>query len=282
MRRRRFPAASAGQRRDADLFFADLMGRQSVPPAGASQARLQAERFLADLLGEPAHPLSGVAQESPEGPSPVQLAEFGPIGPFGPFGPLRVAIAQRVQKVTAFFEQLKKDFQAAGITFSGVDLLDMQQHAQVAKLKIFNAGTNSATEIYVNIDDGFSKLAAELGGDKRMAELIYATVLVRHELHHVQQFKDKKGPPKFYRDMCVFETAAYADDAKWMKANRATLKKLGMSDDVIDGVISSQEEASKKFEGFAKLSSEPAIKKALISASFLPEHDKLAELYRAK
>jgi hypothetical protein len=108
--------------------------------------------------------------------------------------PLRVAIAQRVQKVTAFFNQLKKDFQAAGITFSGVDLRDMQQHAQFAKLKIFNAWTNSATEIYVNIDDGFSKLATKLG-DKRMAELIYATVVVRHELHHVKQFKNTGGPP---------------------------------------------------------------------------------------
>ena len=105
MRRRRFPATSAGQRRHADPFFADLMGPQSVP-AGASQARLQADRFLADLLGEPAHPLRGLAQESPEGPPTVQLAEWG-----GFFG---VALARRRQKVTAFFDQLKKDFQAAG------------------------------------------------------------------------------------------------------------------------------------------------------------------------
>jgi hypothetical protein len=55
MKRRRFPAASAGQRSNADLFFADLMGPGSVAPAGPSQARLEADRFMADLLGEPAH-----------------------------------------------------------------------------------------------------------------------------------------------------------------------------------------------------------------------------------
>ena len=54
MKRRRFPAAAAGQRRNADLFFADLMGG-SVAPAGPSPARLEADRFMADLLGEPAH-----------------------------------------------------------------------------------------------------------------------------------------------------------------------------------------------------------------------------------
>jgi hypothetical protein len=82
--------------------------------------------------------------------------------------------------------------------------------------------------------------------------------------------------------MCVFERDAYADAAKWMEANRTMLKTLGMTDDVVDGVISSQKKASADFARFAKLSSEPEIKKALISASFLPEHDKLAELYRAK
>jgi hypothetical protein len=56
MKWRRFPVAAAAQRRNADLFYAELMGPQSVPPAGASQARLEADRFLADLLGEPAHP----------------------------------------------------------------------------------------------------------------------------------------------------------------------------------------------------------------------------------
>jgi hypothetical protein len=63
MRRRRFPAASAEQRRNAQLFFADLMGPQSVTPAGVSQARLEADRFLADLLGEPS--MRALAQGSP-------------------------------------------------------------------------------------------------------------------------------------------------------------------------------------------------------------------------
>jgi len=259
------------QRRNADLFFADLMGPRSVPLAGASQARLHADRFLADLLGESA----------PEREVWADAAEDD-------------EAALRRKKVAAFFDQLKKDLKSLDIDISGVDLLDMQQHAQFAKLKMFNAWLNSAKELYVNIDDGFSKLRTALGGNKRMAELLYATVLVRHELNHVQQFKDAGGPPKSYRDMCVFERDAYAGDAKWMKDKRAALKKLGLTDAVIDSVISSQETNSKAFARFAKLGSEPDIKKELIyvpteaqaqagdGRPFLPPHDKLPELYKAK
>jgi hypothetical protein len=289
MRRRRFPAASAGERRHADLFFADLMGPRSVPPAGVSQARLQADRFLADLLGEPAHALRGRAQESPE-----QLAEWG-----GPFG---VALAKRHQRVTAFFDRLKKDFQAAGITFSGVDLIDMQQHAQYNKLKMFQAWTNSTTEIYVNVD-GLKDLEAyviqEVGGANpaRLAELIYATILVRHELQHIDQFK-KTGVPTSsntpYKTMCEYEKQAYGNDGPWLESNRAKLKTIGMTDAAINHFKGRTAATAAQFDGFVKLSSESAIKKALTyvptdaeaaagdGRPFLPPHDKLADLYKAK
>jgi hypothetical protein len=65
MKPRRFRPASAGERRNADLFFADLMGR-SVPRAGASPTLLHADLFMENLLGEPAHAWRGLAQESQE------------------------------------------------------------------------------------------------------------------------------------------------------------------------------------------------------------------------
>jgi len=54
MKRRAFPAVSSGERRNADLFFADLMGRHPVPADAVSETQLEADQFLADLFGEPA------------------------------------------------------------------------------------------------------------------------------------------------------------------------------------------------------------------------------------
>jgi hypothetical protein len=94
--------------------------------------------------------------------------------------------------------------------------------------------------------------------------------------------------------MCEFERDTYAGDAKWMNDKRATLKTLGLSDDVIKSVISSQKRNSQDFAKFAKLPTESEIKCALIyvptkaeatagdGRPFLPPHDTLPELYKAK
>ena len=53
MTRRLFPAVTSGQRRNADLFFAELMGPQSLAAEGLSESRFETDQFLADLFGEP-------------------------------------------------------------------------------------------------------------------------------------------------------------------------------------------------------------------------------------
>ena len=194
------------------------------------------------------------------------------------------SVASRDATVKSFLEQLRQDLKAAGLSLAGADLYDMQGRKH-AKFKMFNAWTNSATEIDVNVE-GAQTLAGELSqlssvkDSTRMAALAYATILVRHEVHHVKQFKSHGGHPKTYKQMCDFEKDAYGEDAKWMDANRATMTKLGMTDEVIDVFAAAQKDAAKKFETIANLKTEAARKDEMLKEKFLPSHKNIDELYK--
>ena len=197
------------------------------------------------------------------------------------------SVATHAAKVKPFLDQMKKDLKAIGLTLAGADLLDLRAHAQYDKLKIFNAWTNSATEIYVNVDAA-PALAQQLSqfssvtDSTRMAALAYSTILVRHEIHHVKQFKSHGGHPATYKEMCIFERDAYKDDAAWTDTNQDKMKKLGMTDEVIDAFRASQLEAARTFEEIADLKTESERKAAMIQKDFLPPHDKINELYKAR
>jgi hypothetical protein len=240
-------AISLRERREADLFYADLLGRSPTP----------------------------LPDEAP--------AEWG----WWWWG----AAAERKKKVNAFFTLLKTDVKSVGLDLTSVQLLDMLDHRQHDKLEMFNAWTNSATEIYVNFDK-IEELAAQLKpvrsvrNARRMAELVYATLFIRHELNHIAQFRDPaKGPPTLsatpYKQMCEYEKEAHGKDAAWTKANRARLNAVGLTDAVIDS-LPDENEISKDFARIASLDTEAKRKDEMIKKDYLPPHNNMADLYKAQ
>jgi hypothetical protein len=193
----------------------------------------------------------------------------------------------RFFKASMLFGQMEEDLTKVGLNLDGAELLDMTRHAQHDRLSMFGAWTNSATEIYVNVDvvDPLEdRMKREGASDpRRAAEVVLGTMVVHHELQHVAQFK-LQGRPKTYEAMCLFEKEAYAKDAEWLKTNRAALKDLGLTDKIINGLIRQQTAESRQFAKdaaeLAKLNTTESMS-LMILRNHLPPHNDLAELYKA-
>jgi hypothetical protein len=200
-------------------------------------------------------------------------------------------ISEALQTAEAwlFFNAIKLDLRRVGLALEGAELSDLATHRLGSEfMRVgLSAWTNSATEIYVNVD-GLGAIAAELRANPttygtvanptRMAQLVYATVVVSHEVFHVKQFK-KAGPPASYEQMCRYEIEAYAASAAWLDTKRADLIRLGMTNRTISAFRDIQLTQWATLVGILALPSEKQRKEALVDAELLPPHDHLPDLY---
>ncbi|HEY0505523.1 MAG TPA: hypothetical protein VGD42_18715, partial [Lysobacter sp.] len=197
----------------------------------------------------------------------------------------------------AFLTALKKDAATLGVSLAGINLLDLRDHKQHGLLKMFDAWTNSATDVYLNFDkyaEHVKEFAQVVGVTKpaRNVDGFFAMVL-RHEMQHVDDFK-ASGRPKTYKAMADLEEDTYAKDVQWLDANRATLTTMGMEDPIIDIIRAAQDATSVQMGVIAQSGTESAIKAGLLhvptpqqvanghTGPYLPPHRKIEDLYKAK
>jgi hypothetical protein len=153
----------------------------------------------------------------------------------------------------------------------------------------FIAWTNSAQELFVNVDAFDVKLAEFTSNnfsDKEALLLacIFMAPLLRHEAHHIKQFR-AKGRPKLFAEMIRYESEAYKESHEWVKDGRAekyvtarfSLKKGGKILPQARQELATLQAAFKtSFDDFAAFekqiatTSNNALKQLMVNKDYLP------------
>lgn len=219
----------------------------------------------------------------------VQPAMFAPGLAVAASGAMRGAF------IGAFLVLMEHYATQLGISLSGINLLDLNDHKQGKRLQMFDFWTNSTTDVYVNYDryPVLAKMLESQGvtsAEASRGALIAMALGLRHELHHVTQFRTS-GRPGSCKAMVDFEKGAYAGDVQWLDANSARLIAMGMHPDVFDIVRAGSDNMANHMARIAALPDEATIKKELIRkptkaevaaghpGPFLPPHNKVDDLY---
>lgn len=144
-----------------------------------------------------------------------------------------------------------------------VVIRDMADNKTPVKNGGFQAWTNSATEVFVDVS----------AHDPSDPDILHA--VMHHEALHVEQFHSK-GRPLTYKAMVDFEISAYGASAKYARnvlKSRAieavfvsTVTTLKAMDAAVQKLPSNQREAEYK--------------KRMIGQQMLPPHQNLADLYK--
>jgi hypothetical protein len=109
---------------------------------------------------------------------------------------------------TMVLKQVESDVQLSGASLQGITLHAMRRHPQGDRFSLlFDAWTNSSTDIFFNTDD-FLQTVANNSGDDRFARA-GAVIAIRHELVHIDQFRNANGPPQNFKEMLSHELDAY-------------------------------------------------------------------------
>lgn len=237
-----------------------------------------------DMFGQLAERL-GVDVEPANHVPPVSQSKMSP-------PPSVMKAGARRKQVADFFTSLQQEATSFGLSLAGVNLRELKDKGA---LQMFHAWTQSGSEVYVNFGK-YQEMIKELKelqqedpsmgitDAARVARLAYVIVL-RHELHHVQQFRGNNGAhPTRYKEMCQFEAQAYAQDATWLQQQRGALEAKGMPGALLDIFIDEQTHTAEWMTRFAALPTEAQIKEALVrqpttaeretghNGPFLPQH----------
>jgi hypothetical protein len=112
------------------------------------------------------------------------------------------------QRELDILKQIHDDIEASQPgSLKHVNLHPMREHKNAKYFKgVFQAWTDTATDVYYDTDDYDSDVKADKGDDTRAR--MTAIVAIRHELVHVARF-GTQGRPKDFREMVDFELEAY-------------------------------------------------------------------------
>lgn len=135
-----------------------------------------------------------------------------------------------------------------GSDLKGVSIkpIDQHRHGKEFLAVGYRAWTNSAREIYFDLaafekDRSDFEAAGFSTDEASLLARVWTAPLLRHEAHHVEQFR-KSGAPKLFADMVRYEDEAYRESLDWIaKAGTAdllkrifALAKLKPNDDLSD------------------------------------------------
>jgi hypothetical protein len=247
--------------------------------AGAGQAPVSRELAFADIGAAGVSPalLGGVA------------ASLG--------GTIKVAAARIAgKKPSDILKLLRRDLVNVGKDFdaklnlSKVTLHSMDKHPNhTAFLGVpFAAWTNSKKDVYVNLDGfaaSFTAWKAAGFTDDESLKLARAESVpaLRHEVDHLRQFRDKKGRPKDFKPMVVYEEAAYRRSYEWNHTGKAAayleaafgLKKMGadLSKGLEDEAMAfkAASDSFKQWAGLTNVKNDSEYRDKMQDASFLPQ-----------
>lgn len=187
---------------------------------------------------------------------------------------------------------IESDTRAAGPWPTGAKLRPMRQHRHGGRYKALGlfAWTNSATDIFVDTDAFAGTLT---GNPQDLPQMrAQAAIAIRHELIHIDQFKQNGGPPSSFKQMVEFERDAYGCAAgapatsslKWLNkagtggATQFLVDKLGLSPaDATDVITDMKKQFTDSCTELNTLHNLPAsttddeIKAKLIAGTFLPK-----------
>ncbi len=200
---------------------------------------------------------------------------------------------------TVMLAFIRDDVEASGMSLQGVTLHAMRDHPLGARFRAIGlfAWTNSSADIYVDIE-AYLQMIADLqkGPSRKSAKdaVLYArgssAAVVRHEVVHVEQFR-QTGPPASFKQMLTYELAAYGcattaepqSSLKWLAGAAETffLGKLKLTQAEATAVIDFVEE---QFENNCRVLNtlnaltnpdssklDFSIQQEMITAKFLPE-----------
>ena len=173
---------------------------------------------------------------------------------------------------------IREDVQRAGLSLGNVELIPLRLHDSRADLESaeYLAWTNSSTQVFVDVaryQQTFSDLVKDGTSPEQAMKDVRALAVytVRHELQHVEQFRDDHDqPPAAWQRMIGFEAASYGKDVGWLDANKDFLvNDIGARPEHVDSFRQSAAETRDKFAGWTGLTDE-AGKAAMVREKFLP------------
>jgi hypothetical protein len=116
---------------------------------------------------------------------------------------------------TLILGQIRVDVEASGISLQGVSLHRMREHPHGELFRAIGlpGWTNSGTDIFIDTDACFDNLVNLQKGGKSIDDSVqfmrgFATVVVRHEAIHLEQFR-RTGKPATFKQMLDYELEAY-------------------------------------------------------------------------
>lgn len=111
---------------------------------------------------------------------------------------------------------IERDAASLGINLGSAKLLPMDSHANSREFKeIYGAWTNSAGEVFINLD-GMRQAMATDDVDALKEARATAIFIVQHEEEHIQQFTAGGGRPATFQQMAGHEFKAYGDDLAFL------------------------------------------------------------------
>jgi hypothetical protein len=128
----------------------------------------------------------------------------------------------------------------------------------------FNAWTNSATRIFLDVDTSMSDFAVDQ--------------ILTHEAVHVRQFA-QHGAPRTYADMVRDELEAYRGDVSRLDVMRPGPDDENERKDMLKQVRKTVADLEQIQTSCSHKSNDATCKQALIDANLLPAHRDLDELY---